>query len=89
MEVLKDGYLMSGDSQFVLEKVTEDQVFGVMIGFYRGEKYVDCSDAGYKKKVEKWYKRKTLRKIRIKFFFFRQRVKNKLKRIFRGKNKNV
>ena len=89
MQVLEDGYLMCGDSQFSLEKVTEDQVFGVMIGFYRGEKYVDCNDDKYKKKVEKWYKRKRLRKFRINFFFFRKKVINKLKRIFGGKNKNV
>ncbi len=89
LDVLEDGYLMCGDSQFVLEKVTEDQIFGKMIGFYRGKKFIDCKDEKYKKKVEKWYKNKTLRKIRIKFFFFRQKVKNKLKRIFGGKNKNV
>ena len=89
MEVLKDGYIMCGDSQFSLEKVTEDQIFGVMIGFYRGKKYVDCNDKKYKKQVENWYKRKTLRKIRIKFFYFRKKVINKLKRIFGGKDKNV
>lgn len=89
MEVLNDGYIMCGDSQFSLEKVTEDQIFGVMIGFYRGKKYVDCNDKKYKKQVENWYKRKTLRKIRIKFFYFRKKVINKLKRIFGGKDKNV
>ena len=89
LEVLKDGYLICGDSQFNLEKVTEDQIFGVMIGFYRGKKYIDCNDVKYKRQVENWYKKKTLRKIRIKFFFFRIRVINKLKRIFGGKKKNV
>ncbi len=89
MEVLDDGYLMCGDSQFSLEKVLEDQIFGVMIGFYRGKKYVESSDEKYKKKVQKWYKKKTYRKIRVKFFFLRKRIVNKLKRIFGGKKKNV
>ena len=89
MDVLDDGYLMCGDSQFTLEKVTEDQVFGIMSGFYRGKKYVDCKDEKYKKQVERLYKKKTLRKLRVKLFFLWQSIKNKLKRIFGGKSKNV
>lgn len=87
MQVVDDGYVICGDSQFVLEKVREEQVFGVMEGFYRGKKYVDCKDPKYCKQVENWFKRKKLRKIRLKCFFFFQRVKNKLKRIFK-KNGN-
>lgn len=89
LEVLENGYIMCGDSQFVLEKVGEDQIFGKMIGFYRGKKYVDCNDEKYKKEVANLYKRKTLRKFRVKFFFLRKRIINKLKRIFGGKKKNV
>lgn len=83
MEPKDFGYIICGDSQYTLEKVYEDQVFGVMSGFYRGKKYIECSDEKYKREVENWYGRKTRRKIRLNFFFFRQRVKNKLKRIFK------
>ena len=74
MEVLPDGYLMIGDSQFNTEKVLEDQVFGVMKGFYRkkkGEKYqyVSCDDKKYLKKIDKWFRRKRLRRLRLKFFY--------------------
>ena len=31
IKVLPDGYLMCGDSQFVLEKVSEEQIFGVVV----------------------------------------------------------
>lgn len=89
MEVLPDGYIICGDSQFDLEKVLEDQIFGVMIGFYRGKKYIDCQDKKYVKKIEKWYKRKLYRKIRIKLFYFVIIIKSKIKRIFKGKQKNV
>ena len=89
MEVFDDGYLMCGDSQFALEKVDEDQIFGKMIGFYRGKKYIDCNDEKYKKQIVSWYKRKKWRKFRIKFFFFRKRIINKLKKVFGGKSKNV
>ncbi len=88
LEVLDNGYIMCGDSQFTLEKVTEDQIFGKMIGFYRGKKYIDCNDEKYKKQVQNLYKRKNLRKFRVKFFFLRKSVINKLKRIFGGKKKN-
>ena len=84
-KVLPDGYLMCGDSQFVLEKVSEDQVFGVMLGFYRGKKFVDSNDPKHIKKVKKWYKRKAYRKFRLKLFFLKERIKSKLKRMFRRK----
>lgn len=82
MEPKEFGYIICGDSQYALEKVREEQVFGVMTGFYRGKKYIDCKDEKYIKEVENWYGRKTRRKIRLKWFFFRQSVKNKIKRMF-------
>lgn len=83
IEVLPDGYLMCGDSQLFTEKVNEVQVFGKLVGFYKNVNYVDCNDEKYIKKVKKWYKNKLFRKIRIKFF----NQKNKLKRIFSRENK--
>ena len=82
IEPIEDGYIMCGDSQFTLEKVEESQVFGVMEGFYHRKKYVNANDVKYLGRVECWYKRKKWRKLRLKTFFFSQRVKNKLKRIF-------
>ena len=83
MDVTNDGYVMCGDSQLVYEKVSEEQVFGVMEGFYSGKNYVECSDEKYCQRVEKWYKRKRKRKFILKMFYFWQRVKNKFKRIFK------
>lgn len=85
IKVLPDGYLMCGDSQFVLEKVFEDQIFGLMLGFYRGKKYVDCQDEKYIKKIKKWYKKVKYRKFRVKLFFLKEGVKHKLKSMFRRK----
>lgn len=78
----EDGYVMCGDSQFVYEVVKENQVFGVMEGFYSGRKYIECTDKKYCKKVERWFKHRRFRKFVLKTFYFWQRVKNKLKRIF-------
>lgn len=85
MKATNEGYVMLGDSQFELEKVLEEQVFGVMQGFYRGKKYVEASSDKYLKQVDRWHSRKTYRKFRLKIFYFSQRVKNKLKRIFSKK----
>lgn len=93
MEQTDDGYIICGDSQFVLEKVKEEQVFGIMVGFYRGKKYVDCNDQKYIKKIVKWFKNKRRRKIKLSLFFFKEKVKCKIKsvlrKIFGRKNKNV
>ncbi len=82
MQVIDGGYIMCGDSQYTLEKVKEEQVFGVMLGFYRGKKYIEVTDEKYKKRVENWYKRKKLRKFRLKLFYYRLAIKGKLKRLF-------
>ena len=85
MEPTETGYVICGDSQFTFEKVNEEQVFGVMSGFYRGKKFISCDDEKYKRQTEKWFARKTRRKIRLKIFFFGQRVKGLFRRVFRGK----
>ena len=85
IKVLPDGYLMCGDSQFVLEKVDEDQIFGVMLGFYRGKKFVDCNDQKYIKKVKNLCKSTKYRKFIVKLFFLKEGIKNKLTSMFRRK----
>ena len=76
------GYLICGDSQFDIEKVEEDQVFGVMIGFYRGKKYIECSDIEYVKEVERWYSNPKRRKRKLKRFFNYLSVRHKINVIF-------
>ena len=93
LRLIDGGYVVCGDSQFELEKVEEEQIFGVMEGFYHGKKYIKATDSRYLKKVDKWYKKKTWRKFRINCFNFKNRVIGKLKRIakkiLRWENKNV
>ena len=83
------GYVMCGDSQFTLEKVKEDMVFGVMTGFYKGKEYIETDNLQYRKEVEEWYGNEKRRKRKLKRFYFNQRVKNKIKRIFSRLKKNV
>ena len=74
------GYVICGDSQFMQERVSEEQVFGVMTGFYKGKNFVSCSDKKYIASVEKWYGHPKKRKLRLKIFYFGIRVKGKIKR---------
>ncbi len=91
MEV-KDGYcIMCGDSQFVREKVDADSIFGVMLGFYEGKKYVSCDDPEYIKRVEKLFSDEKKRKRRVKRYFFFLNLaslpKRAFNKIFRRKRK--
>ena len=56
MKVKSDSYDMCGDSQYILEKdVPKTSVFGVLSGYYVGEKYIDCSKSvSYKLMVRLW-----------------------------------
>ena len=81
LEVQGEKYLFCGDSQFYFEWVNEDKVVGVLTAFQKGKKIVLFTDK-HRKKAEKWYKYKTWRKIRTKFYFFRINAKAKIKRIF-------
>lgn len=81
------GFITCGDSQFTTETVRKEDVLGIMSGFYVKEKYVDVSNEKYIKKIERWYKRKNLRKFKIKRFYFALAVKAKIKKIFCKKGK--
>ena len=85
VKVEKDCYIVRGDSQTYLEKVNKEQVLGVMTGFYKGKKLVSCTDNAYIKRVERWYKGGFFVNLKLKNFFFWQRVGNKLKKIFKTK----
>ncbi len=80
MAVKDGGYTVCGDSQYTLEWVSEERVFGVMLGFYKKNKYIEVSNPKYIKKVKSWHEKKMLRKIRLKLFYCFIALKNKLKR---------
>ena len=83
MEVTDNGYIMCGDSQFYLEAVEEDAVFGVMKSFFKGKKYIDVTDEKYTKKIKKWYSNNKRRKRIVDLCFLRHRIKWKIKYIFK------
>ncbi len=83
VELTENGYVTRGDSMNTVETVQEEQVIGVMSGFYNGERYVDVADAKYLQRVDRWFNRKRLRAFRLFFFRLGQQIKGALARIFR------
>ncbi len=82
MEVLPKGYVFLGDSCLEPEFIMEENVLGVMTGFYKGKKFIEVTDKKYIKKVKRWFKRKRYRKFVLKLFFLSRGVKRRLKRLF-------
>ena len=82
IEVTASGYYFCGDSQTVLEKVNDKDVFAVMEGFFTGKKYISAKDEKYKKRVKKWYENPR-RKLILRFFYKSIAIKN----LFRKKGK--
>ena len=74
IKVVKDGYVMCGDSQFTLEKVAEDNVYGVMTAFYRGKRCIEVTDEDYIEQVKRLFANEKRRKFRVKAFFLRRRI---------------
>lgn len=56
MRVNKNSYDMCGDSQAGIEKAVPDKaVFGILKGYYKGKKYIDCQkNLFYKAVVRFW-----------------------------------
>lgn len=52
--VLPDGYLIRGDNSYDSEVVGNRQVFGVMQGFYRDERYISAGNILYRIYARLW-----------------------------------
>lgn len=83
IDVTDNGYVICGDSQFVKERVAEEHVYGVMVGFYRGKRYIEATDPDYVKRSERLFAHEKIRKLRVKVFFFYLWLKALPKRAWR------
>ena len=49
IKVLPDGYVMSGDNQYVLEKgIKDEQIIGVVVSVNKNGKEINCQNKAYK-----------------------------------------
>ncbi len=55
LKINPDNYVICGDNQYIKEyNVKEEQILGIMEGFYRDDKYIDTSSSLYRLYVYLW-----------------------------------
>ena len=76
-----DGYLIRGDNTYTDEHIPEEDVFGVLTEFFRGEKRILCTDEKYlryaKRRVKGYKMRRFFVRIRAKIFAACKRISKK------------
>ena len=77
-----DGYICCGDNTVERETVAPYQIIGVMVGFYRGKKFISDEDTNYIIAVKKHFADEKKRRARLKRFARIQAIKRKLKGLF-------
>jgi len=64
IEVLPDSYVICGDNCIQKEYgITDEQILGVLTGFYRGSKQINMDGFGYRLYVRVWCRLYPIRKI--------------------------
>ena len=69
---IEGGYLIRGDNCYADENVPEENVFGVLVEFFRKDKHILCTDKKYLR-----YAERRLKTYKIRRFFVR--VKGRIK----------
>ena len=69
---IEGGYLIRGDNCYADENVPEENVFGVLVEFFRKDKHILCTDKKYLR-----YAERRLKTYKIRRFF--GRVKGRIK----------
>ncbi|MBQ9742565.1 MAG: S24/S26 family peptidase [Ruminococcus sp.] len=91
IEVTDTGYVILGDGLFEKEyDITDENILGVVRGFFRKEKYIPCTSRGYMLYVKIWVGLVFMRKPIIVIVRKYRRLKNLLRdyylRLTKGKN---
>ncbi len=81
LEPIDGGYIIRGDNCYSLEKIPEDDVFGVLTEFFRKDKHYFCTDKKYLRYAERRIK---TYKIRAFFVRLKAKVKGFIKKILKG-----
>lgn len=83
IQVRPNDYVLCGDNQYIPEPgIRDNQVLGVLKGFYRGERYIDCEkNRLYRMYVRFWCVSITARKLILRSLHLTKRICGKLKRL--------
>ena len=84
IELTDDGYVFVGDSMplSLKETVKEEQVFGVLTGYYKKRRYITTEDGAFNRRGAKLFKHDKLRLFRFRVAIFLSSVKRKIKKLF-------
>ncbi|MBQ2943593.1 MAG: S24/S26 family peptidase [Ruminococcus sp.] len=83
IEVTDTGYVICGDGLYEKEyDITDDNILGVVDGFYRKEKFIPCTNKGYMRYVKLWVGMMFMRKPIIKTVRKCRRAKQLIKEYF-------
>ncbi|PWM74575.1 MAG: hypothetical protein DBX59_03340 [Bacillota bacterium] len=63
------GYLVCGDSQFNEEVVAEEQIVGVMNGFYRGKKFISADEKKSRRAALFLRRHRFIKRVAVKLYF--------------------
>lgn len=81
IEVRPDSYVIRGDNCIQKEYgITDEQILGVLTGFYRGAKKVNMDGVGYKLYVRVWPFSYPVRKLYVKMRSLAARAWRKIRR---------
>ena len=64
IKIKKHYYLLSGDNQYLTEKVKKSQIIGIMNGYFKNETYISVNDKEYLKYSKHIMHTRIFRKIR-------------------------
>ncbi len=75
----KSHYIIRGDNRYINENVCPNQIIGILKGFYRGDKFIDCKkNAGYVIYVVFWRLTYPFRFLFDKLFLLVRRIISRL-----------
>ncbi len=79
VDIKKDGYVMCGDNQYVREyPVTQRQILAIVEGYYKGDKYIACTDSEYLKYAKKRVNNRRIYGVYIRIRRFGGKILRKL-----------
>ena len=78
VKVTESGYVICGDNCDGKERVSDEQIVGVMTAFYRGDKHHTVDEKGYRLYSRVWVALYPARWIVLKVLHFLAKVKHKL-----------
>lgn len=86
IQVRPDDYVLCGDNQYIPEPgIRNEQVLGILKGFYRGERYIDCEkNRLYRMYVRFWCVSITARKLLLRSLQLAKGICRRVRNIYRN-----